>query len=285
MNIKRFLFVACTAILFLSACATQQIHNKSSVMDYLYPKDVELHPEPTMPRLKVPLKVGIAFVPATQSYQRGANLWSGPMDSIKFPESTKTSILNRVADNFRALAFVDKIEVIPSTYLTPGGGFTNLSQIGTMYDVDVVALVSYDQMQFTDDTALSLSYLTIVGAYTISGSKNDTNTLIDTVVFDIDSKKMLFRAPGISQVKGRSTPINLNEELRADSLQSFNEAADAMVLNLDTQLQVFKERIKSKPEEVQVEYRQGYNGGGSTTIYTLFVLLSVVLCRRRQKNS
>jgi rhombotail lipoprotein len=250
-------------------------------MDYLYPKDVELHPEPTMPRLKVPLKVGIAFVPATQSYQRGANLWSGPMDSIKFPESTKTSILNRVAENFRTLEFVEKIEVIPTTYLTPGGGFTNLSQIGTMYDVDVVALVSYDQMQFTDDGALSLSYLTIVGAYTISGSKNDTNTLIDTVVFDIASKKMLFRAPGISQVKGRSTPINLNEELRADSLQSFNEAADEMIVNLDDQLKMFKERIKNNPEEVQLEYREGYSGG-STTISTVFVLLAISFYRRRQ---
>ena len=281
MNIKRFVIITCAALLFLSGCATQQIHNKSSVMDYLYPKDVALHPEPTMPRLKVPLKVGIAFVPATQSYQRGANLWSGPMDSIKFPESTKTSILNRVAENFRTLEFVEKIEVIPTTYLTPGGGFTNLSQIGTMYDVDVVALVSYDQMQFTDDGALSLSYLTIVGAYTISGSKNDTNTLIDTVVFDIASKKMLFRAPGISQVKGRSTPINLNEELRADSLQSFNEAADEMIVNLDDQLKMFKERIKNNPEEVQLEYREGYSGG-STTISTVFVLLAISFYRRRQ---
>jgi rhombotail lipoprotein len=254
-------------------------------MDYLYPKDIELHPEPTMPRLKVPLKVGIAFVPATQSYQRGANLWSGPMDAIKFPESTKTKILNRVAENFRALEFVDKIEVIPSTYLTPGGGFTNLSQIGTMYNVDVVALVSYDQMQFTDDTALSLSYLTIVGAYTISGSKNDTNTLIDTVVFDIDSKKMLFRAPGTSQVKGRATPINLNEELRADSLKSFNEAADEMIVNLDEQLTLFKDRIKNNPEEVQVEYRPGYSGGGSTAISTLIVLLTISLYRRRSAIS
>jgi rhombotail lipoprotein len=207
------------------------------------------------------------------------------MDSIKFPESTKTKILNRVAENFRALEFVDKIEVIPSTYLTPGGGFTNLSQIGTMYNVDVVALVSYDQMQFTDDTALSLSYLTIVGAYTISGSKNDTNTLIDTVVFDIDSKKMLFRAPGTSQVKGRATPINLNEELRADSLKSFNEAADEMIVNLDEQLTLFKDRIKNNPEEVQVEYRPGYSGGGSTAISTLIVLLTISLYRRRSAIS
>lgn len=110
---------------------------------------------------------------------------------------------------------MSNIAVIPSDYLTRGGSFTNLNQIKNMYDIDVIALVSYDQVQFTNSDFLSLSYWTLVGAYVVSGDKNDTNTMIDTAVFDIDSRSMLFRAPGTSNVKGRSTPIELKQELRA----------------------------------------------------------------------
>ncbi len=48
-----------------------------------------------------------------------------------------------------------------------------------MYDIDVIALVSYDQVQFTDGSFLSLTYWTIVGAYVVAGEKNDTSTMLD----------------------------------------------------------------------------------------------------------
>jgi rhombotail lipoprotein len=90
-----------------------------------------------------------------------------------------------------------------------------------MYNVDVVALLSYDQAQFTDEGALSLTYLTIVGAYLVPAEKNDTHTMLDAVVYDIRSRKMLFRAPGTSQIKGHATLMNLSEQRRKDSDAGF----------------------------------------------------------------
>ena len=170
--------------------------------------------------------------------------------------------------------------MIPSAYLTPGGSFTNLSQIQTMYGIDVIALVSYDQVQFTDAGVLSLSYWTIVGAYVVSGEKNDTSTLLDTVVYDISSRKMLFRAPGTSKVEGRATPVNLSEELRADSIAGFEKAADNMTRNLQSQLEAFKEKIKEAPANVKISHRPGYSGGGSVGLVVLLSLLLMASVRR-----
>ena len=43
-----------------------------------------------------------------------------------------------------------------------------------MFGIDVIVLLSYDQVQFRDEGLLSLTYWTVVGAYTIPGEKNDT---------------------------------------------------------------------------------------------------------------
>jgi rhombotail lipoprotein len=271
-NLLRYL----TLIIFFSSligCAGQQTSTKSSVVDYLYPNNAETSVTPSIPTLNLPLKVGIAFVPEQSSGYKGRNFWTGkPIDNSSLTSVNKAELLEKVANNFKELEFVNDIEVIPTEYLTPGGGFSNLDQIQTMYGIDVIALVSYDQVQFTDEGLLSLTYWTIVGAYVVSGEKNDTNTMLDTVVYDIKSRKMLFRAPGTSIVEGSATPVNLSEELRIDSLKGFNLAADEMVENLHIQLEKFKEKIKNKPEQVDIVHREGYSGGGGAiNILTLIL--------------
>ncbi|MFT6928052.1 MAG: rhombotail lipoprotein [Psychromonas sp.] len=212
-------------------------------------------------------------------------MWSGVAGGSALTEIHKSNLLEKVANNFRGLDFVSDIEVIPSAYLTAGGGFANLEQIRTIYGIDVVALVSYDQVQFTDEGLWSLTYWTLVGAYVVSGEKNDTSTMLDTAVYDIQSQKMLFRAPGTSNVKGRSTPVNLSEELRQDSIKSFEQATDKMVVNLNAQLQKFKEKIKQNLEQVKVVHREGYSGGGATDPFTMLILmlLAGVLYRLRRR--
>ena len=96
----------------------------------------------------------------------------------------------------------------------------------------------------------------------VPGEKNDTHTMVDAVVVHIPSQKMLFRAPGISHIKGRSTPVNLSEELRGDSDKGFNEAVKAMTANLDQQLALFQERVKKSPQEYEIVRAEGYKGGG-----------------------
>jgi len=264
--------------LLLVGCAGQQMRTKSSVVDYLYPEQGSTNVQPGIPRLTLPIKVGIAFVPgSTEAY--GNNYWTGRMKVTALTERDKMQLLDKVAAHFEKYDFVKSIEVIPSSYLRPQGSFANLDQIKTMYGIDVIALVSHDQVQFVDEGLLSLSYWTLVGAYVISGEKNDTSTLMDTAVYDIDSRKLLFRAPGVSQVKGSATPVNLSEQLREDAVQGFREATEDMIRNLDLQLERFREKVKQQPEEYQIVHS---GGGGGAAGWLLGILLPALLYARRK---
>jgi len=276
INAQRLLpaLTVLAASLILSSCAGQQTRSKSSVVDYLYPSQKETVVQPSIPVLNVPVKVGIAFVPEQTSHSRNTSLWAGPTSGRVLTENTKRDLLEKIAAHFKQQKYVSSIEIIPSAYLTPGGSFANLDQIRTMYGVDVIALVSYDQVQFTDEGMLSLTYWTLVGAYVVSGEKNDTNTMLDTAVYDITSRKMLFRAPGTSIVKGSSTPVNLSEELRADSIRGFKEATEQMITNLDLELSEFEKKIKARPEEYRVVH-QGGGGGASGPVDLLFLSLGL----------
>lgn len=283
---KTTLFILLILLALISGCAGQQTRTTSSVVDYLYPRESKTIVQPAIPILNIPIKVGIAFVPEQPARSRGINIWSSVLGGSALTEVNKTDLLEKVADNFRKHKFVSDIEVIPSAYLTAGGSFSNLEQIRTMYGVDVIALVSYDQVQFTDEGLLSLTYWTLVGAYIVSGEKNDTSTMLDTAVYDIQSKKMLFRAPGTSNIKGISTPINLSEELRADSIRSFQKATDDMITNLDVQLLNFREKIKAKPDQVKVVHREGYSAAGALGIFELVVMICfLVLAFVRNKSN
>ncbi len=250
--------------LILSGCGAKSSHYKSSTVEYLYPDKQEIQ-KPETPALELPLKVGIAFVPDTSKYGR----------TVPLTESDKVKLMKKVSAHFKKYEFVGSIEIIPSNYLHPKGGFTNLDQLSTMYGIDVIALVSYDQHQFTDEGVASLSYWTIIGAYIVPGEKNDTHTMVDVVVYDIKSQKMLFRAPGISHIKGLSTPINISEELREDSVKGFESASEDLIVNLDLQLNLFKEKVKDLPEEYKIIHRPGYTGGGSIDIVFLLLFGSV----------
>ncbi|WP_251358633.1 rhombotarget lipoprotein [Kangiella sp. TOML190] len=270
--------------LFLQSCAGQKVRGSSSVVDYLYSGE-QTKVSPSIPHLKLPLKVGIAFVPDQHNHSRAHNVWSGNSYGHDFPETLKAELLETIAQDFRNLEFVEDIAVIPSAYLRPQGGFDNLDQIANMYGVELIALVSYDQVQFTDEDFLSLSYWTIVGAYLVSGEKNDTSTMLDTVVYDISSRSMLFRAPGSSSVKGRSTPVNLSEELRHDSAEGFRVAASNMTGNLELELEKFQEKIKNDKDSVIVSNKKGYSGAGGFGMFeilVLWLLLSLTLPFRQK---
>lgn len=268
-NLRWLVAGAVSALLILvSGCATQARYY-SSVVDYLYPGTSDPVEHPAVPVMSIPMKVAIAFVPDVES-QRQRTFWQELQQGwVKKPtgmaltEKQKLDLMKEVSDHFREYPYIGSIEIIPSAYLTPKGSFANLDQIRTMYGVDAVALLSYDQVQFTDEGAASFLYWTIVGAYVIPGEKNATQTMMDAVIYDIKSRKMLFRAPGLSQIKGTATPVNLSEELRHDSEQGFQEAAKDMVMNLDTQLALFKDKVKNEPAEYKVIHRPEYTGGGS----------------------
>jgi rhombotail lipoprotein len=242
-------------------CATFGIrshHRATSVMKFLYPNDSERVESPAIPVLSLPLKVGVAFVPVEDS-KTGRGFYF-PASDATVNEAQKLELMREVSKHFKKYPFVKSIELIPTAYLRPAGSFANLDQLRTMFGVDVIALLSYDQVQFTDEGLLSLSYWTIVGAYIIEGEKNDTRTMLDAVVYDVASRKMLFRAPGTSHIEGAATPVNLSEELRRDSQAGFEAAATNLVTALEFQLAEFKDRVKQAPDEIKVVHKVGYAG-------------------------
>jgi len=272
MNLSRLLLPA-AALLSLTGCVSlwsTHHHQANSIVQFLYPDRNEPFVQPSIPTLRLPLRVGVAFVPPA-SYQN-----SGYYNGDSFSEAEKSDLLRKVAASFKSLPFVQSIEILPTTYLRPGGGFTNLDQLRALMGVDVVALVAYDQVQVTSDTPWSLSYWTIVGAYFVPAQKNDTHTLMEAVVYDIPSRSLLFRAPGVSAITGRhSTPLRSESELRADSARGFTEAAQDMTANLQRELDAFKVRAREEPQSVHIEHRPGYSGGGA--IEGWFVALLVLL--------
>lgn len=285
MNLMRSTYVRVIAAVItcglIAGCfGGSSVRRNSSVVHYLYPNDTNHVETPDIPVLSLPLNVGIAFVPETGGSQVLHGGSFGPVAASPFTESQKMDLMEQIADNFREYPFVKSIEMIPTAYLTPSGSFTNLDQIRTMFGVNVICLLSYDQVQFVDEGLLSLTYWTIIGAYVVKGEKNDTKTMLDAVVFDIPSRKLLFRAPGTSLVKGSATPVNLGEQLRLDSEQGFKEAASDLVVNLKDQLERFKQKVKSHQgdPEVIVVQKPGYTGIGSVGAFGAILALGVGIC-------
>ncbi|MCK5522337.1 MAG: rhombotarget lipoprotein [Thiomargarita sp.] len=256
-----FLFMAVYGL--LTGCATSKSkHYSSNVVQYLYPNKRQPVEMPKIPSLSLPLKVGIAFVPETTSNHK------------TLTELNKADLMNEVSTHFKKYDFVKSIEIIPSPYLTQNGSFANLDQIRTMFGIDVIALLSYDQTRFTDKGLASITYWTIIGAYIVRGEKNDTHTMVDATVYDIKSRKMLFRAPGTSHIKSRATPVNLSEQVRKDSLEGFKLASRKLVINLEEQLRLFKEKVKEAPQDYRIVHKPGYTGGGSLDLsFMIFMML------------
>jgi len=255
----------------------RQHHRANSLYNYLYAGQAGHVDTESIPVLSLPLRVGIAFVPA--GGPKGSRENFVPNDA-QFSETQQMDLMKQISAQFKSYPFVSSIEMIPSAYLTPGGGFRNLDEIHAIYGVDVMALLSYDQVQFTDQGLLSLSYWTIVGAYVIQGEKNDTQTMLDAAVYDIASRKLLFRAPGVSTIKGSSTPVNLSEQLRSDSDKGFQQAATNLTASLKVQLEEFKDRVKNAPEQFKVVNKPGYTGGAALggTELLLTLALAVSFC-------
>lgn len=236
----------------LAACGSMTGNHASrqsgSVVDYLYP-DAKEAPvmQPTVTVLRTPVRVGIAFAPG---------------HAATLSETEKLWLLEKVRSSFSQHQYIGSIEIIPSAYLRPRGGWGNLEQAARMFNVDVVALLSYDQVTFNDTNRLAVLYWTIVGAYLIKGDRYDIQTMVDASVFDVKSRKLLFRAPGTSQVKGSATMAGYGEQSRTAQTEGYNKAVDQLIPALQNELASFKERIKADAG-YQVVDRDGRRGGGS----------------------
>jgi len=279
VNHKITVLTGLTVMLLLSACSSlwsgygagSRTGASSSLVDYLYPRGEVPPAQPdSIPQLDLPLRVGVAFVPT--QYSR-----------YDLSEATKMTLLDDVRDEFIKQEYIQHIEIIPDTYLRSSNGIDGMRQVARLYGVDVMALVSYDQLSVSEDNNASFFYWTIVGAYVVPATNNEIKTFVDTAVFDVDTAQLLFRAPGVDTKNKRSTAAEVDETIRKQSEASFVAAVGDMTTNLKTELIRFEEDVKNDPARAQVTWQEGSGGGGSAD--WLFVLLlaatGLSICKAR----
>lgn len=265
------LLVAC---LSLSGCASlrdlfddnaERSGSASSVVEFLYPKgqkpDIQLD---RTPELRLPIRVGVAFIPEA----------GGSKPSI-ISSTLKASLVSKVATHFKDRRHIDYVVPISSNYLSYTKGFNGLEQIANIYGVDVIALISYDQLRMQETHPGSLLFWTLGGPLTIPFFPGDTlkvHTFVDTAVIDIQSRKLLFRAAGTHNAQRQTTMLGAKGNTYEQAEASFSEAIKHMTANLETEIISFEARVKSR-NDIKVSYRSGGSGSNG-----LIMLLSLIGC-------
>jgi rhombotail lipoprotein len=276
-GVAAFLLSGCTVLdaLMGGSRGPRQSHNSSSLVEFLYP-DGRIPPaENQIPELRVPLRVGLAFLPTQDG--------TGPT------AAQRDELLERIRQRFADRKFVTEIVMIPDYYLRNSRGFEGLQGVQRLYSVDVMALVSYDQVQHRDDNDWSLGYLTIVGAYVLKGSHHDVATLVDLAVIDPVTQSLILRAGGTDSRNRNTTLVDQDREVRESNAAGFASATTQMIDNFDLALTRFEADVRAGKANVRVAKREsggGRTGGGGSfgplAIGVLLILLAVRRSRREQ---
>ncbi|MGC3983208.1 MAG: rhombotarget lipoprotein [Steroidobacteraceae bacterium] len=269
MLIAAYGLSGCVALDHVFYGTTSQVHNSSSLVSFLYPDGKVPPVDNAIPKLPIPLRVGLAFLPSQTA------------DAMTLNAAQKAELLQRIHQRFADRKFVAEIVEIPDYYLKTNRGFAGLQGVQRLYNIDVMALVSYDQMTYQDDNKLSLGYMTIVGAFILKGTSRDTSTLVDLAVIDPITHSLILRAGGTDTRHGNSTLVDLQRDSRLAGADSFSIATDQMITNFDAALTRFETDVRAGKANVQVVNRStGASGGGAMGSASILALLSLFLLRR-----
>ena len=263
---RTFISVICIGVL-LSGCGLlterKTYHNRStSLVSFLYPDGAVPPQDVQRPVLNLPLRIGLAYTPV-QSYN----------DAIA--PDLKMRLLEDIRQRFKDKEYVQEIIMIPEIYLNRQKGYEALKQVQTLYQLDAIALISYDQIAKTDDNNLSLTYLTIVGSYIFHGTDYSVSTLIDLAVVDIKTRQILLRAAGGASSKDRTTVVKVRSKATNNMNQDFEKALLHLSDRFDQELIAFEERLRNpKPNDtITVKHREGYTGSiGPLLLFALCLL-------------
>jgi rhombotail lipoprotein len=282
--IIRVMAIVTAATLLLSGCVAfdralcypacrSESRASSSLVGFLYPNGQLPPSENAIPRLNLPLRVGLAFLPS----QRG-----GFAEGLE--AAHRDELLERIRQRFADRKFVSEIVLIPDYYLKGGAGFDGLAGAQRLYNVDLMALVSYDQVMYRDENAWSLGYLTIVGAYVLPGNRHDVTTLMDLAVIDPASKSIVLRAGGSDSRHDKTTLINDEQQSREARTKSFASATDVLIGHFDAALTNFEADVRSGKANVVVNNRasNGRAGGVGALDPLALLLLGMLLVARRR---
>jgi rhombotail lipoprotein len=257
--------------LTLSGCAWmwgdlhygRQQQSTTPLVGFLY-TDGKVPEQNAQPELRLPIRVAVSFLPGNGGYP-------GHQPAA----AEKEKVLTTLRENFRSLPYVTEIVIIPDYYLHSGkgDGLMQIEQLSRLFNFDLFALVSYDQVQTNYQNDRSLAYLTIVGAFLVRGDRNETHTLLDVAVIDPKSRALVMRAGGVSSLKGNTTAIDMERHTDAQSTKGFEEATLHLVSNFRRELADFEQRVRDGTASVKV-VRQASKGGGGALDPWLLAMLS-----------
>jgi rhombotail lipoprotein len=245
-------------LICLGGCAAPEtVQRRSSLASYLGAKTAPPTDQPQGPvQLQLPLRMGIAFVPADAGQRQGPLSPSTPAGASYLGQEQE--LHQQVADLFGQKPWAMSFKIIPSLYLAKGGGFEDLGQVARSFGVDVVALVSVDQVQFSSPRWYAWTYWTLVGAYMVKGDKNDTTTLVDAAVYHVPTRTFLFRAGAVGTAKGSSTWSNREDAFRQQSRESLKLAMTHLSTSLDQGVTGFKkDLLKGARKDVLLVDKEG----------------------------
>ena len=264
------LLSGCTELMCLPNCQAHQ-RNASSLVAFLYPTGQMPPPQTQIPRLPVPLRVGLAFLPP-----------SGGEELQGLDEAHKEALLERIRQRFASRRFIADIVIIPDYYLTGRRGYDGLQGVQHLYGLDLMALVSYDQVTHLDDNEWTWTYLTIVGAYVVRGSRHEVSTLVDLAVVDPATRSLVIRAGGTDTRNGTATFIQSERRTRAADSAGYDAAADQMIEQFDAALTKFEADVRSGKAAVQVVSKNvpGQSGGGGALGWPFIVTLLLLVSSR-----
>jgi rhombotail lipoprotein len=230
--------------LLLSACTTfgsnvRTVQRESNLATYLYGGNGPARPARKEP-LRLPARVGVAFVP-------------GETATSRIPEKVKTEAAEAVRGELaKHPKYVAGAQIIPSSYLRPKGGVCDLERVADQFDVDVIVLLAASQYQkFERNPLLALTDVTIIGLFTIPGTKVDTATVLEAAVYHVPSRSLVFRADGASETSSRATPYGTDGVARNDAVTSIGAAARKIVASLGQALARFENFDVATAKEVR----------------------------------
>jgi rhombotail lipoprotein len=264
--IVMFGLTGCADLACLGACH-RHAQNSTSLVDFLYPTGDPPPSKDTQPQLHLPLRVGLAFLPSN-----GAEAENG-LDAAH-----KEALLEAIRKRFISRKFVADIVVIPDYYLRGKAGFEGLEGVQRLYGIDLMALVSYDQVAHEDDNNWSLGYVTIVGAYVLKGTRHDVSTLVDLAVVDPATHSLVLRAGGFDTRHGNTSLVREGVELRDAAKGGFDAATEQMIEHFDDALLKFESDVHEGKANVRVvSNRGGIGGAGSVDWAVLLTLLPLAV--------
>jgi rhombotail lipoprotein len=276
-------WLALIVILGLSGCADlaclsmrcqRHAHNSTSLVEFLYPNGSPPPAENSQPQLHLPLRVGLAFLPSNSGAENALDA------------AHKDELMQEIRKRFISRKFIAEIVVIPDYYLQGKSGFEGLQGVQRLYGIDLMALVSYDQVTHEDDNNWSLGYVTIVGAYFLKGTRHDLSTLVDLAVVDPVTRSLVLRAGGVDSSHGTVTLMRESRELREASAKGFAAATAQMIDHFDSALTAFEGDVREGKANVKVVSNHGkptVGGGGAVDWLGLLFLIPAAAAAARRR--